>query len=286
MFNGFATGDAAADFMLGNMNNLRMVGVLSNNLDQTNWQFFGSDEIKVTPRLTVTLGMRWQPDLHFTEASGKESSFRPGLQSTVFPNAPLGLLFKGDSQLPSNVISPNWHNFAPRISFAYDVFGTGKTAVRGGYGIFYDDFASIRLNRFPLIQPYVLDTTVFDVPLADPYQGKGPYPFIPPTTAAAEEGLPVRPAGRDYVVQCRFPDPLRPAVEFQYPTTVALSKVSLPWRMWAPRARGCSARTTSTLPSIVRARLPATRRPAASTRTSARLKTSPPSVTPNTIPCR
>jgi len=169
--------------------------VLSNNLDQTNWQFFGSDEIKVTPRLTITLGMRWQPDLHFTEASGKESSFRPGLQSSVFPNAPLGLLFKGDSQLPSNVLNPNWHNVAPRISFAYDLFGTGKTAVRGGYGIFYDDFASIRLNRFPLIQPYVLDTTVFDVPLADPYQGMGPYPFTPPTTAAQKKAYQfVRPA--------------------------------------------------------------------------------------------
>jgi hypothetical protein len=194
-FNGFATGDAAADFMLGNMYSLRMVGVLSNNLSQTNWQFFTSDEIKVSPRLTVTLGMRWQPDLHFTEASGKESSFRPGLQSTVFPNAPLGLLFKGDSQLPPNVINPNWHNFAPRVSFAYDLFGTGKTALRGGYGIFFDDFASIRLNRFPLIQPYVLDTTVFDVPLADPYGGKGPYPFIPPTTAEQKKAFQfVRPA--------------------------------------------------------------------------------------------
>src|SRR4051812_23072838 len=94
-FNGFATGDAAADFLLGNMNQLRTVGVLSNNLDQTNWQFFASDEIKLLPRLTFTVGLRWQPDLHFTEESGKESSFRPGLQSTVFPNAPLGLLFKG-----------------------------------------------------------------------------------------------------------------------------------------------------------------------------------------------
>jgi hypothetical protein len=194
-FNGFATGDAAADFMLGNLNQLRTVGVLSNNLDQTNWQFFASDEIKVKPRLTVTLGMRWQPDLHFTEASGKESSFRPGLRSAVFPNAPLGLLFKGDSQLPSNVISPNWRNIAPRISFAYDVFGNGKTALRGGYGIFFDDFASIRLNRFPLIQPYVLDTTVFDVPLADPFQGKSPYPFVPPSTAEEKKAFQfVRPA--------------------------------------------------------------------------------------------
>lgn len=181
-FNGFATGDSAADFMLGNMNQLRTVGVLSNNLDQTNWQFFATDDIKVNRRLTVTVGLRWQPDLHFTEASGKQSSFRPTQQSTVFPNAPLGLLFKGDSQLPSNVINPNWKNFAPRVSLAYDVFGNGKTALRAGYGMFYDDFASIRLNRFPLIQPYVLDTTIFDVPLDDPFRGQSPYPHISPTT--------------------------------------------------------------------------------------------------------
>ncbi len=194
-FNGFATGDAAADFMLGNMNQLRTVGVLSNNLDQTNWQFFATDDIKVSRRLTLTLGMRWQPDLHFTEASGKQSSFRPGQRSSVFPNAPKGLLFKGDSQLPSNVVNPNWKNFAPRLSFAYDVFANGKTALRGGYGMFYDDFASIRLNRFPLIQPYVLDTTVFDVPLDDPFRGQSPYPHISPVTAEQKKAYQfVRPA--------------------------------------------------------------------------------------------
>lgn len=182
VFNGFATGDAAADFMLGNLNTLREVSVLGNNLTQVNWQFFASDDIKLSSRLTLSLGVRWQPDLHFTEASGKESSFRPGLQSTVFANAPLGLLFKGDPQLPSNVITPSWLNFAPRVSFAYDLFGNGKTAIRGGYGIFYDDFASIRLNRFPLIQPFVLDVTLFDVPLADPFQGKSPFPFSPLTS--------------------------------------------------------------------------------------------------------
>lgn len=194
-FNGFATGDAAADFLLGNLNQLRTVGILSNNLDQTNWQFFASDEIKLMPKLTVTLGLRWQPDLHFTEANGKESSFRLGQQSTVFPNAPLGLLFKGDAQLPSNVIAPNWLNLAPRFGFAWDIFGNGRTAVRGGYGIFFDDFASIRLNRFPLIQPYVLDTTVFDVPLDDPFRGRSPYPFIPPSTPEQKKAYRfVRPA--------------------------------------------------------------------------------------------
>lgn len=186
-FNGFATGDAAADFLLGRMQQLRTVGVLSNNLNQTNWQFFATDEIKATPRLTLTLGARWQPDLHFTEEGGKQSSFRPGLKSTVFPNAPLGLLFKGDPQLPSNVIAPNWKNIAPRFGFAYDVFGNGRTAVRGGYGIFFDAIRSINLNRFPLIQPYVLDTTIFDVSLDDPWGGRSPYPFVPPVTDAEKQ---------------------------------------------------------------------------------------------------
>src|SRR5207302_1722113 len=87
-FNGFATGDSAADFMLGRMNTFREVSVLGNDLHQTLWQFFASDEIKLSRRLTVTIGARWQPDFHFTEASGKESSFRPGQQSTVYANAP------------------------------------------------------------------------------------------------------------------------------------------------------------------------------------------------------
>ena len=188
-FNGFATTNAAADFMLGDMYSFREVSVLSNNLGQTLWQPFVSDDIKVTPRLTLSLGVRWEPDFHFTEASGKESAFRPGQQSTVYPNAPLGLLFKGDPQLPSNVIKPDFLNFAPRFSFAYDVFGDGKTALRGGYGIFYDDVASIHLNRFPLIQPFVLDITVFDVNLADPFNGASPFPFVPPTTPAQKKAF-------------------------------------------------------------------------------------------------
>src|SRR5204863_7320958 len=67
--------------------------------------------------------------------------------------------------------------------------GDGRTAIRGGYGIFFDDFASIRLNRFPLIQPFVLDISLFDVDLADPFNGKSPFPFTPPRTAAEKKAF-------------------------------------------------------------------------------------------------
>ena len=188
-FNGFATGDPAADFLLGRTATFHEASPLSNNLRQTLWQFFASDEIKVSSRLSLTLGVRWEPNLHFTEEDGKESSFRPGQRSSVYPNAPGGLLFKGDPQLPSNVLETHWKNFAPRFSFAYDLFGDGKTALRGGYGIYYDAIASIRLNRFPLVQPFVLDISVFDVNLADPFNGASPYPFTPPETAEQKKAF-------------------------------------------------------------------------------------------------
>lgn len=181
-FNGFATGDSLADFLLGRVATLRQVSPLSNSLRQTLWHFFASDDIKVNQRLTLNLGLRWEPNLHFIERDGKQSSFRAGQRSTVYPNAPTGLLFKGDPQLPPNVLKNDWANLAPRVSFAYDVFGNGKTAVRGGYGIFYDVIRSINLNRFPLIQPFVLDTTVFDVNFSDPYGAAKFFPFTPPTT--------------------------------------------------------------------------------------------------------
>lgn len=188
-FNGFASGNAAADMLLGRVATLRQVSPLSNTLRQTLWHFFFSDDLKATSRLTLNLGVRWEPNLNFIERDGKETGFRPGQRSTIFPNAPLGLLFKGDPRLPPNVINNHWWNFAPRVAFAYDLAGDGKTAIRGGYGIFYDVVRSINLNRFPLIQPFVLDISVFDVNFTDPYRGATFFPFTPPTTPAQKKAF-------------------------------------------------------------------------------------------------
>ncbi len=181
-FNGFATGESAADAMLGRVANLRQVSPLGNVLRQTLWHFFFNDDIKASRKLSLSIGVRYEPNLHFTERDGKQTGFQPGQQSTFYPNAPLGLLFKGDPQLPPNVNKNQWKNIAPRFSFAYDLFGNGKTALRGGYGMFFDVIRSINLNRFPLIQPFVLDITMFDVQFSNPYATRQFFPFTPPST--------------------------------------------------------------------------------------------------------
>jgi hypothetical protein len=188
-FNGFATGDARADAVLGRVQQLRQVSTLGNNINQTLWHFFVSDDIKVSKRLTVNLGTRWEPNLNFTERDGKLSMFRPGEQSRVYPGANPGVLFQGDPQLSPKVLRNHWKNLAPRAGIAYDLTGDGKTALRAGYGMFWDVIRLINLNRFPLIQPFVIDSTVFDVDFANPYPGQNFFPFAPLTTPEARRAF-------------------------------------------------------------------------------------------------
>jgi hypothetical protein len=61
----------------------------------------------------------------------------PGVQSTVVPDAPRGILFPGDPGVPKRLTNNDLNNFAPRLGIAWDVNGNAKTVIRGGYGIFY-----------------------------------------------------------------------------------------------------------------------------------------------------
>ncbi len=139
---GVATrGDPMADFLLGAYQQLPVTnGVRVNDGGNTFTALFLHDDFKVAPRLTLNLGLRWELPTPWVDKFDRINTVVPdaSVRSRKFPNAPPGMLFPGD--LSRGLYDTDKNNFAPRFGFAWDVFGDGRTAVRGAYGVFYDTF--------------------------------------------------------------------------------------------------------------------------------------------------
>ncbi len=138
-FSGNLSGDAAADFMLGNAENFSITALEYNgDFRQYNWYAYVQDDFRIHPRLTLNLGLRYEMSPPWFHVQNFLNGIRPGQRSTKVPNAPYELLFPGDPGVPNGMYQTDKNNWAPRFGFAWDPLGTGRTSVRGAYGIFYD----------------------------------------------------------------------------------------------------------------------------------------------------
>jgi hypothetical protein len=144
-------------------------GEFKNNRNTFAGLYF-QDNFRVSRRLTVNAGVRWEPSLPWREIKGRVEQFRmadffAGKKSTVFSNAPFGLFFPGDAGVPENGTTASLNLFAPRLGLAYDVFGDGKTSIRSGVGVFYDSrTVGIFNNRFVDVTPFSTQLTLSSPP--------------------------------------------------------------------------------------------------------------------------
>ncbi len=133
--------DAFASFLLGQpVFFLQGGGDPSRGLRGNNLNFYAQDSYKISSRLTLNAGLRYELPFPYTEIHNRTNLFEPGVQSIVFPSAPAGLVYPGDPGVPAGLIPTEKRAFAPRIGLAWDPKGDGKWLVRAAYGIFYDPY--------------------------------------------------------------------------------------------------------------------------------------------------
>jgi outer membrane receptor protein involved in Fe transport len=195
-FNGQYTGSPLGDFLIGRSSSLEQFSVRYNKGRAQAFAGYLQDDWQVRPDLTLSLGVRWEPFMAFYEVDQPQPAFRPGEQSTMFPNAPLGLLYAGDPGVPRGGHPTKWGQVAPRMAAAWRL--NEKTSLRTAYGIFYD---TARFFHYPktlvFTPPYSISRTTNDVQFSDPYRNApNPYPYTPPASSAEfatyQYQLPVR----------------------------------------------------------------------------------------------
>lgn len=147
------TGVPFADFLLGLPNTTsRRIGTSTNYLFATNYGAFLQDDFKVTPSLTLNLGVRYELQIPPYEKYGQLSNFVPGLKKLILADvvtapdyeetvATAGLAGRvglaRDYGMPRALVNTRYGNLAPRVGFAWRPFRDNKTVLRSGYGVFY-----------------------------------------------------------------------------------------------------------------------------------------------------
>lgn len=183
-----STGNPFADFLLGDGATLS-----EGSTEDLTWHYparetYGQDQIKLSRKLTTTVGLRWAPFFGYEEVNGAITAFRPGEQSQIFPHAPLGLVVAGDPGVNNASFRTKWANFAPTVGFAYDLTGSGKMVVRAGAGVHFDYYNLSQAGNLGTVAPYGYTYSGpggVAISVTNPYMGQpAPFPYTKPTAGS------------------------------------------------------------------------------------------------------
>ena len=196
-FDGTYTGSDFADFLLGTAKSYNELAIQDHGFwNNVSWAAYVQDNWRVNRKLTLNLGLRWDGIPHTYEANNRMGNFYPSLydpakaavllpDGTISPSSPglgtspnpilagiplylNGIGIPGQDGIPKGLVSNHWANFGPRLGFAYDPTGSGKTVVRGGFGIMYERIQGNDMyNAGPNI-PFSLSVTNNSVTFANP----------------------------------------------------------------------------------------------------------------------
>jgi hypothetical protein len=225
-FDASATGFDYADFILGaaqayNENAFKGTG----HWNAINPAAYIQDNWRVNKRLTLNLGLRWDGMPHTYEANNAMGNFYPNLydpaKAAIFVpgtsggqiannspglgTSPLqelqgyqlylnGIGLEGKNGVPKGLAKGNWWDFGPRLGFSYDLTGSGKTVVRGGFGLMYERIQGNDMYNGATNPPYGYSLNSNNILLADPHTtwqgGAITVPIVPAAVTGISEYYP------------------------------------------------------------------------------------------------
>jgi len=179
VFSTFPVNDSFASFLFGQpVFFLQGGGDFARNLRGNAVNLYAQDTFKISSRLTLNYGLRYELPFPYTEQKNRQNLWIPGRQSVVFPTAPAGLLYPGDPGVPRGLIQTEKTAFAPRVGLAWDPTGKGQWLVSSAYGIFYDPYYTGEGGPLqdPVSAPPYLQTPQINIPnFQDPFNGANPF---------------------------------------------------------------------------------------------------------------
>jgi len=196
-FDGTFTGSDFADFLLGNAKSYNELAVQDHGQwNNVSFSVYVQDNWRANRKLTLNLGLRWDGIPHTYEANDRMGNFYPSLYNpadaavllpdgSISPNSPglgtspnpilagvplylNGIGIPEHNHVPKGLVNNNWKTFGPRIGFAYDLAGNGKTVIRGGVGLMYERIQGNDMYNAGANSPFSLNVTNNSVTVEDP----------------------------------------------------------------------------------------------------------------------
>jgi Carboxypeptidase regulatory-like domain len=151
------------------------------------WAVYGQDSFRVTPKFTFNYGLRYEYfGVQHNNNKNLDSNFYYGSGSTFQTQIRNGQVFSTPNSPIKELWSPQYGTVSPRIGFAYDLFGNGRTSFRGGYGISYErNFGNVTFNVIqnpPAYAVIVVNNTPVTSSNAGPLGGASGSVALPPTS--------------------------------------------------------------------------------------------------------
>jgi hypothetical protein len=189
------SGDSYLNFLLGNADSFQQIQQLTTpHWINNTYSFYAMDNWRITPRLTLNLGLRYDLLPHVYEKNNRVANFVPAdfnpaeaqtpsaTTGSLNPNGPgfqtidgasfylNGMEIAGQNGFPRGVVQNDYFTPEPRVGFAYDLFGTGKTILRGGSGIFYERVQGNDVYGLGSNPPFAFQPTANQVNFTNPNQ--------------------------------------------------------------------------------------------------------------------